>query len=482
MQNNLDNYAKVLAKLVRNRELAVFAGAGLSAGVGFVDWASLLKPFATELGLDSAKERDNLVKLAQFSVNAKGGNRHHLNQALIEAFPVLAKPGQNHEILAKMPISTYWTTNYDTLIETALRKERKAVDIKWNDSHLPASNARRDAVVYKMHGDIGTPNEAVLTRDDYESYAHKHPGLINALLGDLTVKTFLFVGFSFTDPNLDHVLSEVRQRYQKSTREHYCILRRVSRKDFKTTAEHTYATAKQDLFVKDLQRFNITAIMVSEYAEITEFLGAVDRYSRRDSVFVSGSVADYSPWGQDMVEDFLRAVGELLVKKKKRIVSGLGVGVGNSIVAGAVEQAYTQDHVNLHSLLEVRPFPQRSSVASDRDEIWAVYRLELVRAAGIALFLFGNKAAPAGGSAVSATGMRAEFDLAYQNGLFMVPVGGSGSMAEDLAREVLGDFEKYYPSKDKEVRKILERLNAKKAELKDYLLDIGAMLDRLMEL
>lgn len=482
MQKYLDNYAKALAKQVRNGEFAVFAGAGLSAGAGFVDWATLLKPIATELGLDSTKEHDNLVKLAQFSVNAKGGNRHHLNQALIEAFPVLAKPGLNHEFLAKMPIATYWTTNYDRLIETALGKERKAVDVKWKDSQLPASMARRDAVVYKMHGDIGTPDEAVLTRDDYEGYAHKHPGLINALLGDLTVKTFLFVGFSFTDPNLDHVLSEVRQRYQGATREHYCILRRVNRKGFKTTAEHTYALAKQDHFVTDLKRFNITAIMVDEYAEITEFLGAVDRYSRRDSVFISGSVADYAPWSQDEVEDFLRSIGELLVKKKKRIVSGLGVGVGNSVVSGAVEQAYTQEHVNLHSLLEVRPFPLRISAASDRDEIWAAYRLELVRAAGIALFLFGNKADPAGGPAVSANGMRAEFELAYQNGLFVVPIGGTGSISEELASEVLCDFEKYYPSKDKVAKGILERLNTKKAELKDFLPEVAEVIDRLMEL
>ncbi len=231
MRPELNRYAKILAKHVRNGDLAVFAGAGLSAGVGFVDWATLLKPVAEELGLDSTKERDNLVKLAQFSVNSKGGHRHHLNQALIDAFPVLTKPGTNHVILAKMPIATYWTTNYDMLIETAIRNERKAVDVKWKDAHLPASTVRRDAVLYKMHGDVGSPDEAVLTRDDYESYAHKHPGLINALLGDLTVKTFLFVGFSFTDPNLDHVLSEVRQRYQKTTREHYCILRKLSAGD-----------------------------------------------------------------------------------------------------------------------------------------------------------------------------------------------------------------------------------------------------------
>lgn len=479
MRPELDHYAKALAQHVRNGDLAVFAGAGLSAGVGFVDWAALLKPVAEALGLDSAKERDNLVKLAQFSVNSKGGHRHHLNQALINAFPVMAKPGANHEILAKMRIATYWTTNYDALIETAIRNQRKTVDIKWKDSHLPASSARRDAVLYKMHGDVGTPDEAVLTRDDYESYAHKHPGLINALLGDLTVKTFLFVGFSFTDPNLEHVLSEVRQRYQTASREHYCILRKLNAKDFEDPADLGYALAKQELFILDLRRFNITAIVINEYAEITQLLNAVDRYSRRDSVFVSGSVADYAPWSQDEVEDFVRAVGAMLVKKKKRIVSGLGVGVGNLIVSGAVEEAYTQEHVNLHSMLEVRPFPQKVSAGADRDAIWAAYRLELIRSAGIALFLFGNKVVTAGTPAVAADGMRTEFDLAIQHGLFVLPIGGTGSIAEALAADVLSNFDNYYPGADVKLKEILERLNSKKAALGQYLPDIEKFIARI---
>lgn len=480
MRQELDNYAKTLAEHVRNGDLAIFAGAGLSASVGFVDWAKLLHPFAKDLGLDSKKE-DNLVRLAQFSVNSKGGHRNHLNQALIKAFPTLTKPGKSHEILASMPISTYWTTNYDTLIETALRKERKAVDVKWNDKQLPASTVKRDAVVYKMHGDISMPDDAVLTRDDYESYAHNFPGLVNALMGDLTVKTFLFIGFSFSDPNLDHVLSEVRQRYHKAMREHYCIVRKVSTKDFPKAADLAYARAKQDLFIADLKRFNVTAILIEEYSEIPELLAAVSKYSRRDSVFVSGSVADYSPWSQDEVDDFLRAVGELLAKKGKRIVSGLGVGVGNQVVSGAVEHAYTQDHVNLHSLLEVRPFPQRVSKASDRNAIWKAYRLELVRSAGIALFVFGNKEKNPGGPIVDADGMRDEFDLALESGLFVIPIGGTGAMAGKLAAEVLGDFSRYYPQKDKTLKKAFEDLNSKKKELNEYLPILAQLIERLTE-
>lgn len=480
MRTELDKYAKALAKQVRNSELAVFAGAGLSAGAGFVDWATLLKPIAEELGLDSSKERENLVRLAQFSVNAKSGHRHHLNQALIEAFPKMARPGKNHEILASMPISTYWTTNYDTLIERSLGDARKVVDVKWNDSHLPASTARRDAVVYKMHGDIASPDEAILTRDDYESYAYKRPGLINALLGDLTVKTFLFIGFSFMDPNLDHVLSEVRQRYKKSAREHYCILRKLNKKDYPKAAELSYALAKQELFVADLRRFNITTIIIDEYSEIPKFLSAVSRYSRRDSVFVSGSVVDYSPWPKEEVEKFLLSLGALLAEKNKRIVSGLGLQVGNLVVSGAVEHAYLQNQVSLHSLLEVRPFPQRITAAADQARIWKAYRSELVRSAGVAIFVFGNKEEKIGGPIVIADGMIEEFKIALENGLHVVPVGGTGSAAKVLFDQVMGEFNKYYPG-DTKLRNIFQNFGATKA-LHEYLKDISAVLNHLADI
>jgi hypothetical protein len=64
--------------------------------------------------------------------------------------------------------------------------------------------------VYKMHGDIDRPDEAILTKDDYESYHVKMQPFLNALSGDLISKTFLFLGFSFTDPNLDYILSRGR--------------------------------------------------------------------------------------------------------------------------------------------------------------------------------------------------------------------------------------------------------------------------------
>ena len=53
---------------INNGDAAIFAGAGLSASLGFVNWKELLKDLAQELHLDIEKEHD-LVTVAQYHFN-----------------------------------------------------------------------------------------------------------------------------------------------------------------------------------------------------------------------------------------------------------------------------------------------------------------------------------------------------------------------------------------------------------------------------
>src|SRR5580698_9638708 len=113
------SFINEFVQALHDQNAAVFAGAGLSIPAGMVNWKGLLKNIAREIGLDVNKE-DDLVSLAQFHVNERGG-RHQINQALINEFARRAKLTDNHKMLARLPIRTYWTTNYDTLIEDALK-------------------------------------------------------------------------------------------------------------------------------------------------------------------------------------------------------------------------------------------------------------------------------------------------------------------------------------------------------------------------
>jgi hypothetical protein len=348
----ISNYLKEL----REDNTAVFIGAGMSKAAGFVDWAGLLSPIAAELGLDVSKEHD-LVGVAQFHLNANAGNRHHLNQLLTDQFSDLTSPGENHRILARLPIRTYWTTNYDRLIEKALEESGKRVDTKYTNEQLSITRRGRDAVVYKMHGDAEHPDKAVLTKDDYERYHVTHAPFITALSGQLVDTTFLALGFSFNDPNLDYILSHIRTTFRQHQRRHYCVTKRRAKLEGETDADFDYASRRQALVVNDLLRFNIQAVFVDEYNDVTEILRVLKNRYRRRSVFISGAAANYGRWGREATEAFLVKLAGLLIKHDFRINRGFGLGVGGAVVNGAVQAIYSAPRRSIEEQLLLRPFP-----------------------------------------------------------------------------------------------------------------------------
>src|SRR5271170_2610894 len=109
------SFIETYVEALRVQNAAIFAGAGLSIPAGLVNWKELLRGVANDIGLDVDREED-LVTVAQFHVNERGG-RHRINQALIHQFAARSQSTDNHRLLASLPIKTYWTTNYDSLIE-----------------------------------------------------------------------------------------------------------------------------------------------------------------------------------------------------------------------------------------------------------------------------------------------------------------------------------------------------------------------------
>lgn len=76
-------------KELEEENAAIFAGAGLSVGAGYIDWKKLLQPIAQDLELDIDQEHD-LISIAQYHLDEKQ-NRSGLNRAEIEQL----SPGQS---------------------------------------------------------------------------------------------------------------------------------------------------------------------------------------------------------------------------------------------------------------------------------------------------------------------------------------------------------------------------------------------------
>ncbi len=264
---------------------------------------------------------------------------------------------------------------------------------------------------------------------------------LGALTGDLISKSFLFLGFSFTDPNLDYILSRVRISFSTNQRQHNCILRTVKRVAEESVADFEYRKRKQDLFVQDLLRFGIKTLLVDEYSEITHILHEIEKLYRRKAVFISGAAHEYSPYDKDKACQFVYQLSQDLVNLDFRIVSGFGLGIGSSVITGTLDHVYLRDRGKAEDHLILRPFPQDHAYGGNLSAPWTDYRKDMIVHAGIALFLFGNKL---DGDQISlSNGMKEEFEIAKAEGLILLPVGATGSMAKELWDEVSGSFDDY---------------------------------------
>lgn len=440
----IDRFVDAYVEALRDENAAVFAGAGLSIPAGLVDWRGLMRGIAEDIGL-SVDQEDDLLSVAQYHVNESGG-RHHINQALINEFAERARVTENHRILARLPIRTYWTTNYDTIIEDSLRADLKRVDVKISQANLATTLPRRDATVYKMHGDISQPQDAVVTRDDYERYQSTHALFSTALQGDLVEKTFLFIGFSFNDPNLAWVLSRIRLLVGENRRDHYALLRRVQPEDFPEKADYNYARGRQDLQVKDLRRYGIRGLLVDSYAEYTQVLQRVAARFLRRRVFVAGSAVTFAPFAEAEGQDLLRQLGRGLIGAGLDVVTGFGLGIGPYLLNGVLEGLEATGTQSIHDRVTLRPFPQGIVDPAMRAARWLSYRRDMISQAGIALFLFGNRAA-GNGEPELAAGVEQEFDVAREAGLLLVPVGATGYMARHLHDKIMANFDTLYPNR-----------------------------------
>jgi len=430
---------------VTDGDAAVFAGAGLSRAAGFVDWKGLLKDFATELHLDLDIESD-LAAVAQYHLNKEGHIRSRLNQKVAAELARQADLSDVHESLARTPIQTYWTSNYDSLIEDALKAANRRPVVRRPCSSLTSNPRSRDCEVLKLHGDVSDPDSVVITKEDYERYARRNERLLLRLKNDLITKSFLFVGFSFTDPNLELVLSQVRELVHDNPRTHYAVFCEPQKDEYSSPTWYRYDLNRWRLRLQDLRRYGICPVLVRDFDAIREVLRQIRIRAERRRIFVSGSYCYSAPWGKERLEAFCEALGGRIIDEDYDLVSGFGLGIGSPVITGALEQLYRGTPVLVERRLLLRPFPQTRPRNMSRADLWDRYRRDLVGAAGFVVFVAGNKLDETG-SVVSAEGVRAEYRLARELGKYPLPIGASGWMAKELWQEVLVDFDGIFPAK-----------------------------------
>lgn len=374
--------------------LSIFAGAGTSLGSGYVDWKQLMNPIIDQLGINP---NIDLTKAAQYYENEFG--RHGINLIVNDEFHK-GETTENRTLdqITDLPVQSVWTTNYDSLLEDSFTRKGKIADVKIKQEQFKYHVPNCDVTIYKMHGDKNYPDDVVITKNDYETYDLEREVFTKALSVELITHTFLFIGFSFSDPNLDRIISVVRHTFkQKAPKNHYCFMKRVCKTDsiYHLNQRFDYKQYLQDsnyqaLRIRDMRKYGIQTILVDNFSQINDMLDYIKYKYTSNYVFVSGSYPKQLEWDSPSAK-FIQQLSQALVERQYKIFSGFGTNVGNYLVLGAYKGIRKFGLRNINSAITIYPLVslKESDSESGQQNIENI-RKTMIDTCGIFISMFGK--------------------------------------------------------------------------------------------
>lgn len=457
-----------ITNCLEHKSLSVFLGSGMSFDACGLDWVTLVNPYISQL---QGNDNDP-IKGLQYYVTQNGIDVIDFKSEIAKKFLNL-KYDIRHELLAKLPIRNYWTTNFDTLIEDALKNVCEQRDImKTNDSFLTAEE-RRDNVVYKLHGDANEPQGIIILQDDYDGYTISHCNFQTALENELATNSILFLGYSFNDPDINNILNKLRLK-NPSLQTHLLVLKKDQEKE-----------SAQKYWIDELIKKGINTCIIDEYTEIEEILKRVYKKYMARKIFISGSsCGDYGNFTESEAHQLLYNLGYKLIDSFKdqdiNLISGYGLGVGPNLLEGAAEAVANND-LDFGKKILIYPFPKVYYSLSPEDrspsleEHFLNYREKMIDKCGIAFFLFGNKK-DKNDNVVIADGVIKEFEIAHKKGKYVFPIGSTGGASKVLADKVLANYEEYNKTSP-DVEKLYRELNSSHVTADEIIEKISKITD-----
>lgn len=237
---------EALSRLLREEDTVLFIGSGVSAWSGLLSWGELLKKIADyldSLGKDTAAMRRDIgadpVKAADFAISPDRLSEAALGRFLRDECQFgTAQPHAIHHKIVTLSPRCFVTTNYDHLLEDALRAEyrsRSQLVVKNNQPIEIAEiiGARAKDYVYKLHGDIDDSASLILARSQYRRLLEngERKSALDALRTLLVTRPVVFIGFGLRDLDFLLVQDELQNLWKGVPREHYAILPDASPND-----------------------------------------------------------------------------------------------------------------------------------------------------------------------------------------------------------------------------------------------------------
>jgi hypothetical protein len=135
------------------------------------------------------------------------------------------RPAQIHDDLSRVDSRLVMTTNFDRLYESRANQLQNNTVITKNyyDPDVADVFRRQDRVVLKVHGSVDSLQNVVFSRSQYAKARRDFAHFYQMLRGLFITHTFVFLGTSMRDPDMQLLLEDHAYRFEGS-RPHYMVM------------------------------------------------------------------------------------------------------------------------------------------------------------------------------------------------------------------------------------------------------------------
>jgi len=409
-------FIKKIAEKCRNDDLAIFLGAGMSVDAGLPSWKSLFLPLADELGIDIDKTSYQIYDISQFYANTFGKKELYIKVG--KEINRILESSNALEQLALLQTNSFWTSNFDQVLENNLSKLGKIINVISRESDLTSCDLNKYVNIFKLNGDIRDLQNAVITRNDLEKYNDDHSYFLTFFKRELITKTFLFLGYSFTDSLVLPCISELGRAFKNNQPQHYTIIKKSNSKEF-------------EKFIQDLEnRYQIEVLLIDNYKEIAEILEQINYYTNQRNIFISGSYEFEQGESLFEVDNLCKEITRILYKNNFTIINGYGYKVGYYIASEATKFMIEENVIDFKKHLQMYPFNEHLS-SSDKTK----HRKYMISKSNVSIFMYGS------GSPQS--GMWEEYELSKTDNKIIIPIGSTGGTAQKILMDVKNNIINY---------------------------------------
>lgn len=397
---DVERFCNEVSETILNQSIALFTGAGTSVQYEGKDWKELIASslpcspkwseteYAQYLILNGIHLKENIAKyLLSFknSINTKKTDTYLYD-------------------LLDFDIDSIWTTNYDSVIEDVLIAKGKSKREIYSYADFKMISSPTQSFLYKINGSYSDASSIIVTKEDFISYRHTREGFLILLKRDLLCKNFLFLGTSFRDDVLRTCIKDIQ----------YCISNNTNN----FTTQHyaiVVSSDEKDLFyiTNDIvNNYSINCIPVNNPQNSYLLTQAISKKVKFKSIFISGAKRFVRGSKEEenaqklcrcLVKVFTCDVGNKIKEEAFKLVSGMGMSIGN-FISGATKSYHKDQNINRY--IKMAPFPFEGEESNKN------HREQLIRYSGIFIFIYGDIP---NNISVKESGMWKEYELAKQD-------------------------------------------------------------------